>query len=126
MPNPVGRPPFKVTEENTLLAEELAAHGLTLEQIALNLGICYDTLNERRKEFPDFAEAIKRGKAKGIATISNKLFEKAKEGDNTAMIFYLKNRDPNNWEDVQKRQHGIDPKSKSMVSVTFTPVGNKD
>lgn len=108
----VGRPPFEITPENTKQAETLAAQGLTLEQIAYTLGICYQTLNEKRKEFPEFSEAIKRGKAKGIAKITNKLFEKASEGDNTAMIFYLKNRDPDNWEDIQKRQHSIDTEKK--------------
>lgn len=99
-----GRPKFEITSENTAQAESLASHGLTLKQIAYSLGICYDTLNERRKEFPEFSDAIKRGQAKGIETIANALFEKAKNGDNVAMIFYLKNRDPENWEEVQKRQ----------------------
>ena len=102
--NPVGRPPFEITEEICNEAKELASHGLTLEQIAYSLGICYDTLNEKRKEFPQFSEAIKAGKAEGIKTIANSLYSKAKEGDNVAMIFYLKNRDPDNWEELQKRK----------------------
>ena len=120
----VGRPPFEITPENTKQAETLAAQGLTLEQIAYTLGICYQTLNEKRKEFPEFSEAIKRGKAKGIAKITNKLFEKASEGDNTAMIFYLKNRDPDNWEDVQKRHltgEGGGPIQTTQIK--FIPVG---
>jgi hypothetical protein len=48
-------------------------------------------------------EAIKRGKAKGIVTITNALYEKAKEGDNTAMIFYLKNRA--GWRDKIETEH---------------------
>ena len=94
-----GRPSFEVTDEVIAKAEKLAAQGLTLEQIALTLGICYQTLNEKRKEFSDFSEAIKREQAKGIAQVTNKLYGKAIEGDNTAMIFYLKNRDPANWKD---------------------------
>ena len=76
---PRGRPKFEVTPELTKKAEALAAQGLTLEQIASVLGISYQTLNERRKEYTDFAEAIKRGKNKGIAQVSNKLFQKAME-----------------------------------------------
>ena len=41
----------------------------------------------------------------GIGVVANALFEKAKRENTTAMIFYLKNRDPENWEDVQKRQY---------------------
>ena len=43
--------------------------------------------------------------AEGIKAVSNALFEKAIGGGDTAMIFYLKNRDPENWEDIQKRQY---------------------
>lgn len=102
---PAGRPPYVPTPEIIEQVEKLASQGLTLEQIAHVLGISYDTLNRRSKELSEFSEAIKRGKAKGIAQITNKLHEKALEGDNTAMIFYLKNRDPENWQDVQKREH---------------------
>ncbi len=100
----MGRPPFEITEEVCAEAEELASHGLTLRQIAYSLGICYDTLNEKSKGFPEFSDSLKKGKAKGIKTIANALYEKASDGDNVAMIFYLKNRDPDNWEEVQKRQ----------------------
>ena len=102
--NPGGRPPFEITKEVCDQAEELASHGLTLEQIAYSLGIVYQTLNEKRKEFDELSEALKRGKAKGIKKVANALYEKATEGDNVAMIFYLKNRDPDNWEELQKRK----------------------
>lgn len=77
--------------------EKLAGQGLTLEQIAHCIGISYKTLNEKKKQFSELSEAIKRGQANGIAKITNKLFNKAIKGDNTAMIFYLKNRDQRNW-----------------------------
>ena len=41
----------------------------------------------------DFLDAIKRGEAMGIEEVTNALFENATlERDNTAIIFYLKNR----------------------------------
>jgi len=101
----IGRPPFEITDGVCDEAQRLASHGLTLEQIAYSLGICYQTLNEKQKEYPNFSEALKRGKAEGIGKVANALFEKATDGDNVAMIFYLKNRDPENWEELQKRQH---------------------
>lgn len=104
----MGRPKrLEVNEDTLKKVETLAAQGLTKEQIARTLGVCYDTLNERQKSYPEFLEAIKRGQAKGIATVTNSLFTKAKGGDNTSMIFYLKNRDPDNWEEVQKRQNTL-------------------
>lgn len=114
----MGRPKFEITPEICEKAESLAAQGLTLEQIARSLGIHYDTLNEKSKEFSVFSDAIKNGQAKGIAIITNKLFERgkgyshpeekifcSKDGtitraettkhwppDTTAQIFFLKNR----------------------------------
>ena len=87
-----GRKPFEITPEVIAKAEALAAQGLTLDQIALVLGIATGTLCAKKSEIIELDEAIKRGKAKGVATIANALFDKAKEGDNTAMIFYLKAR----------------------------------
>ena len=73
--------------------------------------------------YSDFSDAIKNGKAKGIAKVTNKLFEKANDGDNTSMIFYLKNRDPDNWEDVQKRritgEDGGPLESKHNITVEY-------
>jgi hypothetical protein len=95
----VGRPAFAITPEICRKAESLAAQGLTLEQTAHTLGISYKTLNEKRKDFSEFSEAIALGKAKGVATITNALFAKAKEGDVPAMKYYLNNRDNSNWKD---------------------------
>ena len=70
--------------------ESLAANGLTQEQIASALGISESTLTKRKKENTDFTDAIKRGKAKGIALVTNKLMESIKGGNMTGMIFFLK------------------------------------
>tara|TARA_R110000822_G_scaffold203133_1_gene340050 strand:- start:732 stop:1124 length:393 start_codon:yes stop_codon:yes gene_type:complete len=100
-----GRPKIEITPEVCQKAESLAAQGLTMDQIASVLGMGERTIYEKQAEYPHLAQSIKDGRSKGIATVSNALFTKAKAGDNTAMIFYLKNRDPDNWEEVQKRQH---------------------
>ena len=63
-----------------------------MDQIAAVLGMSDTTLYDKQAKFPEFSDAIKAGRAKGVATITNALFVKAKDGDNTAMIFYLKNR----------------------------------
>ena len=80
-------------------AERLAARGLTKEQIAYCLGFSADTLSRREKDFAAFAEAIKKGKAKGIADVANALYESAMGGSIPGQIFFLKNRDPANWKD---------------------------
>jgi len=70
--------------------ESLAANGLTQEQIAAALGISESTLHKRKQENTEFTAAIKRGKAKGIALVTNKLMESIKGGNMTGMIFFLK------------------------------------
>lgn len=93
--NKVGRP--KIIPDIKRV-ESLAALGLTQMQIADALGICNDTLIERKKEFPEFVEAIKRGQNKGIAEVTNALFRNATKNDNLgAQVFYLKNRA--GWKD---------------------------
>ena len=43
--------------------------------------------------------ALEDGEAKGIARVTGYLMNSAREGNVTAQIFYLKNRDPENWKD---------------------------
>jgi hypothetical protein len=91
--NPVGRPKFEVTEEVLQRAERAMAQGLTKEQCAAALGISVSTFQLYQAENSEFSEAIKRGEAMGIEEVTNALFENATvERDNTAIIFYLKNR----------------------------------
>lgn len=72
--------------------EAFAAQGMTNEQIARALGISRATHFKKKKEESDYLDAIKRGEAKGIATVTNALFINAKNGNLGAQCFYLKNR----------------------------------
>lgn len=94
-----GRPKFRVTQEVCEEARDLASGGLAEYQIAAALGIHRDTLIEKKKEYSEFSDAIARGKAEGIGTITSALFEKAKGGDVPAIKYYLNNRDNENWKD---------------------------
>lgn len=85
--------------------ETLAAQGLTVDQIASCLGVGRSTLYDRMGTEADVSDAIKAGRAKGIATVTNALFQSAKGGNTTAQIFYLKNRQPNEWRD--RRDHEL-------------------
>lgn len=109
-----GPKPIPVTPQMIKQAESLAAQGLTMEQIASVLGMGCSTLYTKQSENQELQEAIKRGRHKGVATISNALFNKAKNGDNTAMIFYLKNRDPENWRDR------IEQVNKQEIEINYT------
>ncbi|CAI0775669.1 Uncharacterised protein [Serratia entomophila] len=74
--------------------EALAGRGLTEQQIADALGIDIEKIRRDKTEISAYRSAIRRGKAKGIADLSNALFIKAKKGDTRAMIFLLEHLKP--------------------------------
>ncbi len=83
---------------------ELASRGLSHEQIAAALGISRTTLQARKRESEQFAQAIEKGQAQGIEQVSNALFQNAMGGNVTAQIFFLKARAK--WRD---RPEDMDP-----------------
>ena len=96
--NPVGRPKFEITEEVLKEVEEMAGQGLTVKQIASCLGISPSTFYLHQTENSEFSETIKKGQAVGIQKVTNALFQNATvEKDNIAIIYYLNNRDRENW-----------------------------
>lgn len=88
----MARPKYEITDEICEQAESLAAQGCIVTEIALVLGIGQTTFYEKQTNYPKFAKAITRGRAKGVATITNALYLSAKNGNLGAQCFYLKNR----------------------------------
>jgi IS30 family transposase len=86
----VGRPAWVPTPETLEKIEEYAASGLTKDQIADCLGVCYMTINRQEKENWEFSDAFKKGKARGIALVTKELLKNIKKKNVTAQIFYLK------------------------------------
>jgi hypothetical protein len=72
--------------------ERLAGLGLAQEEIALSLGISYETLRKRKNENVAFVGAIKRGKARAGGEVANALFQQALAGNVAAAIWYEKTR----------------------------------
>ena len=86
--------------------ENLAARGLGTSQIARAMGVSWNTIDRNRKRSEDFEESIKRGKARGLAQVTNALFESATEKNSVvAQIFYLKDQDPKIWKDRVENVH---------------------
>ena len=57
--------------------EKWARDGLTEKQIAKNLGISRNTLNDYKNRYPDFSDTLKRGKQVCVAEIENALVRRA-------------------------------------------------
>lgn len=98
---------------------ELASRGLSQEQIAAALGIGARTLERRKAESAEMAEAIKAGQALGIQEVANALFANATGGNVTAQIFYLKARAQ--WRD-KPDDTGDDPDTPPPVKVEVSVV----
>lgn len=81
--------------ENLVLLEGWKRNGLTDKQIAGNIGISVNTLDKWKQRFVQIRQALKIGHESANYAVERKLFQKAMNGNTTAMIFWLKN----NWRD---------------------------
>lgn len=87
------------TTDGLILLQGWARDGLTDEQIAHNMGIRRTTLYDWKHKYPDINDALKKGKEIVDYEVENALLKRAKQGDVTAQIFWLKNRRPEKWRD---------------------------
>lgn len=117
------------TEEGLTLIEGWAKDGLVDEQIAKKIGISKTTFYDWKNKFPEFSEALKKGKDVIDREVENALLKRALgydteevtteydeelkaekvikrvkkkvPGDTTAMIYWLNNRKPGTWRNKQ-------------------------
>ena len=89
-----GRPAFVPDDAERRQVEALAGYGLPFEHIAVLVrkGISLDTLRAH------FASELVTGKAKANGQIGKTLFQKATNGDTTAMIWWTKTQ--MRWREV--------------------------
>ena len=87
--------------------EHLASLNMGTMEICRNLGISWDTFDRNKKRKAEFADALQRGKAKGIQRATSKLMDKIDDGEFQAIQFYLKNADSDNWADRQEVNHQL-------------------
>jgi len=126
----MGRPTL-FTEEMREKILRMAEVGLTDKQMAYICGVTEQTVNNWKVRDSDFFESLKAAKqiadievekmmyrkATGSVTITEKhkagdgetlkIIEKEIAPDNTAMIFWLKNRQPDKWREKQEITHDI-------------------
>ena len=94
----VGRPKCELTKDQIEQIETLASV-LSIEHIANYFGISKVTFYKMMDENPEIVERYKRGKAKAIGTAGKSLLDKVREGNLTAIIFYLKTQA--GWRETQ-------------------------
>lgn len=123
--------------DGQLLLQAWARDGLTDEQIAKNIGIARGTLYDWKKKYPDISDALKKGKEVVDVEVENALLKKAlgyeheetktyitkidgkvkthKEvtvkhahPDAAAIIFWLKNRKPEDWRKKTAKEYRVE------------------
>lgn len=85
----MSRPFTQLSDAQKAEVETLAAV-LTTEQIADFFGIARSTFFAMMARDDEIAGRYKKGKARAIGAIAQTLISKARAGDTTSMIFYLK------------------------------------
>ena len=105
-----GRKMIKFDDETLEKIENWAGKGLSESQIADLLNCSLSTIARNKRNNDKFGTALRTGKARAIAAISNKVYENALEGKENSAFFFLRNRDPENWSDRQEVNHNINLK----------------
>ncbi|SDG08251.1 hypothetical protein SAMN04489759_104338 [Sulfitobacter delicatus] len=98
----MARPTITLTPDQVREVETLAAL-LNQQQIADYLGISRRTFQAIYERDEAVAARYKRGRAKAIAHVANGLLQKARSGDTTSAIFYLKTQA--GWRETNMIEH---------------------
>ena len=78
-----------------------ATFGATAPEIANYIGTSIASFDRWTMEHEELREALKRGREASDARVEESLYRNALAGNTTAQIFWLKNRRPDRWRDVQ-------------------------
>jgi len=118
-----GRPTKYDPKKHPDLAFWMAHAGLTDKQIAEQLGVTEQTINNWKRDHPEFFESLKKGKETPDEQVEAALLRRAKgftyeeitpQGvvkkvalpNPASMIFWLKNRRPKRWREKIEHQIG--------------------
>ena len=96
-----GPKPRVVSEKLLEEIEHHASRGLSQQQVCHALGLSETWWYDAKQKNSEISDSFKRGQAKGLAEVSNAIYEQALNGSTGAACFFLKNRDPDRWSDVR-------------------------
>jgi hypothetical protein len=115
---PKGRPPQPPIDLSVV--ENLAAIGATDEEIARLLGMSVTKFSPMKKEVPELAEALEKGKANGKLSLRRKMFKTAMVGNIFQMQMFLA-KNLLGYSDNQRVEHSGEIGVKEKVVPTPDP-----
>jgi transposase-like protein len=78
--------------------------GATQRAAARMVGVTPETLSIWKRRYPDFREAVERAHAEAQVFAETSLYRMAAKGNVNALMFWLKNRHPSEWRELQHRE----------------------
>ena len=93
---------IQITEEKIQRTGMLAGLGLSNDQIAECLDMSRSSFYKCMQKNADFRDSLERGRSKALMEISNALYESARAGNVKTKIYFLRCREPQNWN-ISKR-----------------------
>ena len=98
--------------EYILIAKACARFGAIDEEIAAFLDVSIGCIKRWKLAHPEFRAALKSGKEASDNRVEDSLYRLAvgwngQAPNVTAAVFWLKNRRPNEWRDVQNIDHAL-------------------
>jgi hypothetical protein len=142
--------PTKYDHKFSKQVEKLCRLGATDKEIATFFEVNEDTIHEWKRKHPEFSESIKRGKTLADIRVAESLYKKATgfsrksvkifnnagvpmivsfneyfPPDTTACIFWLKNRQKENWRDKQHFEIDYDQLTEDQLDAIIEKIINK-
>ena len=90
-------------------AAALAQQGMTDKEIAEQLGVHVSTFWRWFNEHPHLREAVRAAGKLANGRVRMSLYQRAVDGSDTASIFWLKNREPDDWRDRRETEIIVPP-----------------
>ena len=104
---------IQITEEKIQRTGKLAGLGISNDQIAECLDMSRSSFYKCLQKNADFRDSLERGRTKAIMEVSNALYESARAGNVKAQIYFLRCRDPQNWNVSKRVELDVDFKKMS-------------
>jgi hypothetical protein len=95
--------------------------GASQDAAAQKVGIAAESLSIWKKKFPAFGAAVQQAHGRAKVSAEHSLFRLAAKGNVNALIFWLKNRHPSEWRDVQRREVAVNRTFEDLIAELETP-----
>ena len=106
---------------------ELGLLGHTDDEMAQFFKVSIRTFNNWKKKHPEFMQSLKDGKTPADGKVVRKLYLEALDGNVTAMIYWLKNRQPSRWRDKPPESYSdTAPPQTVVVKIQGASIADSD